>query len=526
MGNCDHAISLTAFEKLCDIARSLNEWTPPEQLPEPPPGVEPTLHDRSNSPWADFNRRGSWADTGLEDAGWQWVHRIDNEKGTMRRPGKEGDGVSATVGIVSSEANGWPLFWNFSTSVAEFDADAGFCRSYVFAVLKHGGDLKAATRALAAMGYGDKYEPPTAYLGPPMTAAEVVNEEGEVVTERDDGIRPDHDFATNADLKKLGLDTKWAWNGWLQIGVANLLAAQAGVGKTRWVADLVRRVHTGEPWPDGTPTPQWDSQYIAMWVAADQNHAELMTLSESFGFGERIAYSGSKIDPLGGITLETMMEFTALEMKIKAAKPLFLVVDTAGGATGKNLAKQEEARAFFAPLSAIAARRSVCLIIITHLNSGATVLGRRAEERVRCVIRISAESREQTVPRRVEVVKSNNMFPPALGMVLGESGNTYTTEPPDSPEQRAGLDTGRMGGGGGGGEAKAVLGRGAQCMEWLKTLLQEKPMQVGKVLAAAEEQGFSTGTVYKSMAALNVTETESPRPGQKPLKWWSILDGR
>ncbi len=37
----------------------------------------------------------------------------------------------------------------------------------------------------------------------------------------------------------------------------------------------------------------------------------------------------------------------------------------------------------------------LCVIVITHLNASMSVLGRRAEERVRCVIRMTAETRER-----------------------------------------------------------------------------------------------------------------------------------
>ena len=70
-------------------------------------------------------------------------------------------------------------------------------------------------------------------------------------------------------------------------GYVNLLAAEGGLGKTRFVADLCRRVRHRLPWPDGTPTPEHDGPEVAMWVAADRNFGELVELSEAFGFGDR-----------------------------------------------------------------------------------------------------------------------------------------------------------------------------------------------------------------------------------------------
>ncbi|OWK43672.1 AAA family ATPase [Fimbriiglobus ruber] len=320
----------------------------------------------------------------------------------------------------------------------------------------------------------------------------------------DDGIRPDEDFATNADLRRMELGTRWVWNRWLQAGTVNLLAAEGGLGKTRFVADLCRRVHAGLPWPDGGPTDPWSSQYLAMWVAGDRNQGELLTLSEGFGFGERICYSGSKAGPLGGVTLDTPGEFVALHRKLKAARPLFLVVDTAGGATGFNLAKQEEARAFFAPLSDMAARLGLCVVVITHLNASKTVLGRRAEERVRCVIRMSAENREPETLRRVEVLKSNGLYPQPIGMLLGDTGNEYTDEAPAAPETQASASKGSQ-------SRTDESDRGPrtktrECMDWLTQTLAETPMRVHTLRKQAEEKGFSTTTFYKAKEMLNLVE--------------------
>jgi hypothetical protein len=44
----------------------------------------------------------------------------------------------------------------------------------------------------------------------------------------------------------------WLWPGWILGETLALISANAGVGKTRFVADLIRRVRHGEGWPDGT----------------------------------------------------------------------------------------------------------------------------------------------------------------------------------------------------------------------------------------------------------------------------------
>ncbi len=327
----------------------------------------------------------------------------------------------------------------------------------------------------------------------------------------DDGVPPDVDFATNADLKVLDLNTRWVWDLWLQSSVVNLLAAEGGLGKTRMMADLCRRVHLGLPWPDGTPSTPYAGQYLGMWVAGDRNHGELLGLSEAFGFGDRICYSGSKKDPLGGISLQTADDFKSLYRRVKAARPLFLVIDTAGGSTGYNLSKQEDARAFFAPLSDMAARLALCVVVITHLNAAKNVLGKRAEERVRCVVRMSAENRKPETKRRVEVVKSNGLFPDPLGMTLREIGSDWDNEPPAPPDDGTGADNSNL--------ERGPATKVRECMDWLREALTLQPAKVSLLRDEGQRRGFSVPTIYAAKAKLGLMETEL-----QSFKYWALKD--
>ena len=492
---CD-PLEFQQFADWCDAAREFNEWVSAERVRAAAPAPSDARGDR---PGDLYNRLATWTDI-LSPHGWQ-VDRTSGQVSYWTRPGKS-RGCSATTGKCSSDQSG-DLLYVFSSNADPFEPETAYDKFGAYSRLEHSGDFETAARDLAAKGYTTTTRPEA--VGPPPVA-------GEAGEAPDDGIAPDHDFATNADLKVLGLGLKWAWDGWLQMGAVNLLAAEAGIGKTRFIADLVRRVHIGDRWPDGADVPKWDSQYLAMWVAADSNHGELLELSETFGFGDRIAYSGSKANPIGGTTLDTMPDFVALHQKVKAAHPLFLVVDTAGGATSKNLAKQEEARAFYAPLAVIAARRQICVVVITHLNASKTVLGRRSEERVRSVIRMSAASREQDVPRRIEVVKTNAVFPAPLGMKLGATGNSYDFTPPPKPEDQPAPG---FGGGSNEGEGGQKNSKTRECMDWLGAFLETKSYRVSDLRKLGEDKGFSAKRIYEAKSLLGLEEFE-----MQGYKWW------
>lgn len=502
----------SVWDASCDCAREQNEYIASERVQHRAPQGESNA--KGDRPGDEFNRKASWHDV-LEPHGWR-IHRAIGNVIYWTRPGKDPRiGCSATTGRCHTEGRG-DLLYVFSSNALPLESEAGYSKFAAFTLLNYTGDYAAAGKELYRQGYSSN-DPASVHIGEAWKddALPQVDSSG-VKRPPDDGIAPDPDFATNKDFESFDLSVKWVWDRWLQFGTVNLLAAEGGLGKTRFMADLCRRVACKLPWPDGTSSIEWKGEYLAMWVAGDRNHAELVDLSRKFNFYDRISYSGSKNDPFGGITLNTVSDFTTLYRRLKAARPLFLVIDTAGGSTGFNMAKQEEARSFFAPLSDMAAKLGICVVVITHLNASKTVLGKRAEERVRCVIRMSAADKEPTTPRRLEIVKSNALYPNPIGMLLGENGNEFDTENvPAGPE-------GLGAAGNAGGSDDDDLERGPPtkvraCMDWLELELTEKPRKVFELRKEAEIAGFNSKLLYKAKSALEIIESEA-----QSYKWWAL----
>jgi hypothetical protein len=95
-------------------------------------------------PGDDFNARADFAQL-LTEEGWSLVHSA-GERDFYRRPNK-GEGVSGNL-----KAN---VFYNHSTSVGNLPAGKAFTPFTFYTHTKHGGDYKAAAKALALGGYGD-----------------------------------------------------------------------------------------------------------------------------------------------------------------------------------------------------------------------------------------------------------------------------------------------------------------------------------------------------------------------------------
>ena len=121
--------------KVAGIVSDIKRQRFEQQRVNRPPGDVP--------PWEDFDRRGDWSEI-LEPHGWR-----SSGDGKWTRPGKM-FGISASV-CVGGE--GVQLLTVFTTSVAELPPGS-YGKFRAFAALNHGGDGKAAAKALAGLGYG------------------------------------------------------------------------------------------------------------------------------------------------------------------------------------------------------------------------------------------------------------------------------------------------------------------------------------------------------------------------------------
>jgi hypothetical protein len=323
---------------------------------------------------------------------------------------------------------------------------------------------------------------------------------GEVARERP-SVRPE-DVATIHDLIRAGAEVRWLWKGWIQTGVLTALAATGGTGKTRFCADLLRRIRHGLPWPDGSPmTLPADSK--ALWVVSDNHHDEMVTLSRDFDIVDAIYLNAMKTDPYGGVSLEGPEDYEMLAARIQAVRPLFTVIDTVGNATDRNLSRQEDAKAFYQPLQVIARESKAALLCLTHLNAAGQFLGRRVQEKVRTAIRM--DQYEGEARRRLEIRKTNAVYPPPLGVTMGDGGNEYDATPPEPPEQEPGK--------------RAVPAKLQEAVDWLREKLEVGPLRIKTAIDSAKLKGMAVGTIYRARDLLQAEEFES-----QGYKWWRLTE--
>jgi hypothetical protein len=316
-------------------------------------------------------------------------------------------------------------------------------------------------------------------------------------------------IATIDDLIAAGAKVDWVWPDWIQSGVLTAIAAKGGTGKTRFCADLLRRIRYNKGWPDRAAIAI-PSDALSLWVVSDNHHDEMVALSQAFGIKDSIRLNAYKADPYGGVCLDERQDLTDLEARIAIVRPLLVVIDTVGNATDRNLCKQEEAKAFYWPLQILARKYRTAILCLTHLNADGHFLGRRVLEKVRVAIRMEQPD-ESNDRRRLEVVKSNAKRPPALGVTMGDLGNEYDTNPPQRMEHEVRCGPGRP-------PEKFHAAAAWLTGDWLKHMAK----RVGHTRSEGELRGYSAKTLYAVLKAGLVEEFED----DKGKKWWRLPEAK
>ena len=288
------------------------------------------------------------------------------------------------------------------------------------------------------------------------------------------------------------MSTKWAWEGWIQLGATTCLAAEPGTGKTRYGMDLAKRIFHGTTWPDGTPIPDEIKGKTTLWIPADGQYAEISDIPEQFGIPHDVVkLNAFKSNPFDGTNLEKPEQFKALEERINRLKPVLVFVDTIGMVTETGTTKTEDAKKVFKPFMEIAARTGTGVILVTHLNKNGEALGRRIIGATRQVIKLSKPETCGENDRRLWVDKSSSKKPPALRMIMGDNGNEYDDQAPED----TGGSTSQ-----GGGEMPLV-----RCMAWVRDLLQECDREQSKLYSDGKSlHGFTPSVITMAISKLPI----------------------
>ncbi len=451
-------------------------------------------------PGDDYQGRGEDWHVLLERHGWKFLSEQDDGVSYWQRPGKGGPGHSATLGKCRSK-DGQPRLRVFSSNADPFEDGKAYTKFAAFATLEHQGDYAAASRALRQGGFGGAVKSQAkAATGSAAPAAD----EKDADEQRPESI---DDVARVEDLVRAGSLINWLWPGWIARGVCTGIAAESGVGKTRFTMDLMRGTCHGLPWPDGAAMPCDHRDQKWLWVLADDHHAEAAEIVQGWGMADVFFLPATKADPFGGTQLDGHIE--RLRDFVRVVRPTYLVIDTLGSATNYKMNAQDECEALMKPLRRIAHEFGVAVLCLTHLNASGGVLGRRVVEKVRQVIKLAQPDPDgQVNRRRLWIYKSNARKPPHLGITMHDRGCDYDEKPPEEPSDEPGGQQRR---------GRPSDGKLEAAMVWLKTFLGSTTKAVGITRTAAEQEGINAALLYKAKDQLGVEEITL-----EGRKWWTL----
>src|SRR5262249_25169298 len=134
-------------ELMLELARSFNRRV--AEAPSPKK-ERPATAEGEVLPGEDYDVRGPDWEEILD--GWQLVHQRGKDR-YWRRPDKDTKGWSATTGYCKGK-RGEDLLHVFSSNASPFANEKSYGKFRAYALLNHNGDLKAAIKALAKLGYG------------------------------------------------------------------------------------------------------------------------------------------------------------------------------------------------------------------------------------------------------------------------------------------------------------------------------------------------------------------------------------
>jgi hypothetical protein len=298
-------------------------------------------------------------------------------------------------------------------------------------------------------------------------------------------------FATLVDVQRVSSGTRWTWEGWIPGARVCGLAAQEGCGKTRTLMDLCRRIYHAEDWPDGQRATL-PAGTRTVWLCADGQQDEMAETAAAFGLPlEAVVLPSGPEDPFGADSLDDADCLESLRNAIETVRPGLVIVDSLTFATTRDLTRQDEVATLRDPLLSLAQEFSVSILLAMHVNKEGVAFGRRIRGLTRTLLHLREPDPEGQAGRlRLWVEKSYSAKPPALGVTLGPSGNTYDHTPPQDPPPSSGK----------GGRPPAARLEAERFIQAALTQLNDQ--RTAALRKAWEEQGGSVGAFYDARDAM------------------------
>ena len=300
-----------------------------------------------------------------------------------------------------------------------------------------------------------------------------------------------------SDVPKEEID--WLWRGRIARGKLSILAGDPDVGKSFVTLDLAARVSLGGILPDGGRAPEG----VCIFLTAEDGWGD--TVRRRFdaigGKAKNVLLVPLTVKTMDGMaSLNLAQHLDAIERLVKDTGAILLVIDPILAFMGPraNANQTTDVRAVLAPLVDMAARTSVAIVGVMHLNKRSG--DGNALYRVTSSLDFVAAARtafllarDPTDPKaRVLAQIKNNLYAevPALRFRFTEDG-AISWEEDTVAVTASSLLTPTV-------ETKAL----AAAKAFLREQLADGPAESAQIEAAADDAGISARTLDRARKAL------------------------
>lgn len=319
----------------------------------------------------------------------------------------------------------------------------------------------------------------------------------------------------------------WLWPGRIPLGKLTLLIGDPGLGKSLLTVDIAARLSRGEAFADSVTCDGGGT----IFLSAEDDAADTIRprLDAAGADVSRIhVLEAVRVSRSDGSTTEKQFsletDIAHLEAKLSELPDVRLVVVDPLSAYlgGKDSHANAEIRGLLSPLAAMASRRRVAVLCVTHLRKSPGAAVHRAIGSIafaaaaRAVWAVACDPGD--VDRRVFVPVKQNLSAPASGLA-------FRVVAPDGVariewESGAVSLTANDVLGDNGPHEEGVL---AETREWLANELAGGPVAKKQIMADAKQEGFSPATLRRAKTDLGVI---AEKAGFQGPWYWRLEDAQ
>lgn len=343
---------------------------------------------------------------------------------------------------------------------------------------------------------------------------------------------------------------RWLVPGYIPLGKLVLVAGDGGHGKTTLTLHMAACLTTGRPCFGLEYDPPAPAEVLIASCEddfADTVVPRLVTIGGDRAMVYRldgVPAAGGKPTPFSLAHCERLGEFLRDHPRVR-----LVVIDPAGayiGGAGVDDHKDSELRTLLGPLADLAARYGVTVLLVKHLNKGATA---------KAVHRVGGSAGYVNAVRASFVVCPDHadpdrklFLPLKFNIAKKPPGLVYRLQPPPADHREAVLDLfpaldpadrDQLGAqlflpvwdGEAGVDADSALGehaaqqptRVAECRDWLVGFLGEYAWPDEEVERAGADAGFTADNLKKAKTTLRKEDRMASRPAGPRDQWWNWL---